>query len=112
MPFEMMNQDYAAEYSAVLANQYPYLSYFADLWAGRNAGTYRPIGAKTVMIPSMEVAGARATNRDEIDGKFKRNYNQSMQPVVMSMDREWDTLVDPIDMNEVPAVTVAKITRT
>lgn len=34
MPFEQIGLNYAQEYSAVLANQYPYLSYFADLWNG------------------------------------------------------------------------------
>lgn len=112
MPFEQIGLNYAQEYSAVLANQYPYLSYFADLWNGPNAGAYRPVHGKTVLIPSMVVSGSRATNRDEVDGKFRRNFNQDLQPVTMSMDREWDTLVDPVDMNEVPGVTVANITRT
>lgn len=112
MPFEQIGLNYAQEYSAVLANQYPYLSYFADLWNGPNAGAYRPVHGKTVLIPSMEVSGSRAVNRDRIDGVFNRNFNQDLQPVTMSMDREWDTLVDPMDMNEAPAVTVANITRT
>ena len=112
MPFEQIGLNYAQEYSAVLANQYPYLSYFADLWSGPNAGAYRPVHGKTVLIPSMEVSGSRAVNRDRIDGVFNRNFNQDLQPVTMSMDREWDTLVDPMDMNEAPAVTVANITRT
>ena len=53
MPFEQIGLNYAQEYSAVLANQYPYLSYFADLWNGPNAGAYRPVHGKTVLIPSM-----------------------------------------------------------
>ena len=30
----------------------------------------------------------------------------------MSMDREWDTLVDPMDIQEDPIVTIANITKT
>lgn len=111
MPFEQIGINYATEYSAVLANQYPYLSYFADIWNGPNSNTYRPIRGKTVMIPSMTVSGAHAVNRDHIDGVFNRNFNQDLQPVTMRMDREWDTLVDPMDMQQAPAVTVANITR-
>ena len=112
MAFEQLGLNYAVEYSAELANAYPYLSYFPELWASPNSNKYRPVRAKTVMIPSMDVSGAKATNRDEIDGKFKRNFNTDMQAVEMSMDREWSTLVDPMDMQEDRAVTVANITKT
>ena len=39
MPFLSVN--YAAEYSQALAQQYPYLSYFAALLAGNNSNCYR-----------------------------------------------------------------------
>lgn len=112
MAFEQLGLNYAAEYAAELANQYPYLSYFSQVWDGPNSTKYRPVRAKTVMIPSMSVSGARAANRDQIDGVFKRNFNDDLQPCEMTMDREWDTLVDPMDMQEDRAVTVANITRT
>jgi hypothetical protein len=64
-------------------------------------------------IPSLEVAGAHAVNRDQITGTFNRNWDNSLQPVTLQMDREWDTLVDPMDIDETNMVaSIANITRT
>ena len=52
-------------------------------------------------------------DRDRIDGVFTRNWNNEMQPLTMRMDREWDTLVDPMDIQETNMVaTIANITET
>lgn len=112
MAFEQLGLNYAVEYSAALANAYPYLSYFSQIWSGPNSNTYKPVRAKTVMIPSLDVSGAVAANRDTFTGVFNRNFNDSMQACEMSMDREWDTLIDPMDMEQDRAVTVANITKT
>lgn len=112
MAFEQLGLNYAVEYSAALANAYPYLSYFSQIWNGPNSNTYKPVRAKTVMIPSLDVSGARMANRDQITGQFNRNFNDAMQACEMSMDREWDTLIDPMDMEQDRAVTVANITKT
>lgn len=111
--FTQQPLNYAVDYARELANAYPYLSYFPELWASPNNTKYKPVNGKTVMIPSMTVSGARATNRDQIDGKFNRNFNNEMQPVTMLMDREWDTLVDPMDIVQTNMVaTIANITKT
>lgn len=113
MAFTQQPLNYAAEYSRALANAYPYLSYFGEVWASPNSTLYRPGNAKTVYIPSMTVSGARNVNRDRIDGTFNRNFNNEYQPVTLQMDREWDTLVDPMDIQESNEVaTIANITRT
>lgn len=112
MAFEQLGLNYAVEYSAALANAYPYLSYFSQIWGGPNSNIYKPVRAKTVMIPSLDVSGARMTNRNQIDGTFNRNFNDAMQACEMTMDREWDTLIDPMDMQEDRAVTAANITKT
>ena len=113
MPFEQTAVNYAVDYARELANAYPYLSYFNELWNGPNSTRYKPVNGKTIMIPSMTVSGARATNRDQIDGVFNRNWNNEYQPVTMRMDRNWDTLVDPMDIQETNQVaTIANITRT
>ncbi len=105
--------NYAVEYARELANAYPYLSYFPEVWAGPNSQKYKPVNGKTVMIPSMTTTGARAVNRDHIDGVFNRNFDNEYQAVTMSMDREWDTLVDPMDIKETnQVVTIANITKT
>ena len=108
----IVNVNYAAEYSLALAQQYPYLSYFAALLAGNNSNRYRSGMGKTMYIPSITVNGARATNRDQITGTFNRNWNNAWQAVELQMDREWDTLADPMDIDETAGVaSIANITR-
>jgi hypothetical protein len=51
-------------------------------------------------------------NRNSIDGTFNRNWNNQWQAVELQMDREWDTLIDPMDIDESGDVaTIANITR-
>ena len=108
----MPNVNYAAEYGRSLAQAYPYLSYFSAIWASPNSNLYRPGLGKTMYIPTISVTGARAANRNSIDGAFSRNWDNELQAVELQMDREWDTLVDPMDMVETNEVaTVANITR-
>lgn len=113
MPFTQAPVNYAVEYAKELANAYPYLSYFNEIWNGPNSTKYKPVSGKTIMIPSMTTSGARAVDRDKIDGVFNRNWNNDFQPATMRMDREWDTLVDPMDIQETNMVaTIAHITET
>ena len=112
MAFTPVDVNYAAEYSKALANAYPYLSYFPEIWAGENARLYKPGMGKTMYIPTLTASGARAADRDQITGTFNRNWNNTFTPVTLEMDREWDTLVDPMDMEETnQAATIANITR-
>ena len=112
MPFNQVNVNYAAEYSQALAQAYPYLSYFAAIWASDNSTRYRAGMGKTMYIPSVTVSGARDVNRNHIDGQFDRNWNNEWQAVELQMDRDWDTLVDPMDITESNDVAnLANITR-
>lgn len=113
MPFIQADVNYAVQYARDLANAYPYLSYFGALYGGENANRYRPVNGKTVMIPSMTVSGARAVDRDNLTGAFTRNWNNAWQPVTCQMDREWDTLIDPLDIIETNDIaTIANVTKT
>lgn len=104
--------NYAQRYAQELAQAYPYLSYFSDLYNADNARRYRPVNGNGVWIPSIEVTGARAVDRDQIDGVFNRNANLNWELKTMSMYREWDTLIDPMDIVETNDVlTIANITR-
>ncbi len=105
--------NYAAQYGRELANAYPYLSYYGDLWNAGESQRFKPLQGKTVYIPSMSTTGAKAVNRDAIDGNFTRNFDLDWEPKTLSMDREWDTLIDPMDMLETNEVaTIANVTRT
>lgn len=112
MAFVQTNVNYAAEYSAALAQAYPYLSYFADIWASENSNRYKSGMGKTMYIPTVTVSGAVDVNRDSINGSFSRNWNNQWQAVELEMDREWSTLVDPMDISETNDVAnLANITR-
>ena len=108
-----MPLNYAAQYGRELANAYPYLSYYGDLWNAGESQRFRPLRGKTVYIPSMTTSGARAVNRDRIDGVFTRGFEVNWEAHDLQMDREWDTLVDPMDIDETNEVaTIGNITRT
>ena len=112
MAFVKTDVNYAAEYSRALAEAYPYLSYFGAIWASPNSALYRPGMGKTMYIPNITVSGAKDVNRDQITGTFNRNWNNELQAVTLDMDREWDTLVDPLDITETNDVAViGNITR-
>ena len=112
MSFVQTNVNYAAEYSQALAQAYPYLSYFGAIWASENSARYRSGMGKTMYIPTVTVSGAVDANRNQIIGTFDRNWNNQWQAVELQMDREWSTLVDPLDMTETNDVAnLANITR-
>ena len=112
MAFTQQNVNYAADYSRAMADAYPYISYFGEIWGANNANLYKPGMGSTMYIPSLTTSGARATDRDQVTGTFNRNWNNSLQAVSLEMDREWDTLVDPMDMDETDMVaTIANVTR-
>ena len=112
MPFVQTNVNYAAEYSQALAQAYPYLSYFGAIWASENSNRYRSGMGKTMYIPTVTVSGAVDANRNQITGTFDRKWNNQWQAVDLQMDREWSTLVDPMDMTETNDVAnLANITR-
>ena len=108
----MANLNYAVQYGRAIQTAYPYLSYYADLWNQGESYRFRPLNGKTVMIPIVTTSGARAANRDSIDGSFSRNFDIDWQACTLTMDREWDTLVDPLDVIESNEVaTIANVTR-
>ena len=112
MGFNQMPINYAAQYGKAIQTAYPYLSYYADLWNQGESVRFRPLYGKTVYIPIMTTSGARAANRDQITGVFNRNFNVDWQAMTLTMDREWDTLIDPIDVIESNEVaTIANVTR-
>ena len=76
----MANLNYAAQYGRAIQTAYPYLSYYADLWNQGESYRFRPLNGKTVYIPIVTTSGARAANRDSIDGSFSRNFDIDWHP--------------------------------
>lgn len=112
MAFVQADVNYATQYAQDLANAYPYLSYFGAIYGAANSAKYRPVMGKTVAIPSMTVSGAVAADRDQITGTFNRNWNNAWQTVTCQQDREWSTLIDPLDIVETNDIaTIANVTK-
>lgn len=113
MAFTQLPINYAKQYASELANAYPYLSHFSDLYNGEMANRFRPVNGNGVWIPSMTTSGAKDVNRAQITGTFNRNFNIAWELKTMSMYREWDTIVDPMDIVETNDVaTIANVTKT
>ena len=109
----MADINYAASYSAALANAFPYVLNFGRLYATPNNGRYR-MGedGKTVYIPNLSTTGRVAADRDTI-ANAARNYDNAWEPKTLTNQRKWSTLVHPKDIDQTnAAVSIANITRT
>lgn len=104
--------NYAKEYSRELAQSFPFVLYFGDLYSTPNNGRYRWINAKTIEIPSIVTTGRVSANRDTI-GTPQRNYDNNWETKTLSNQRKWQTLVHPMDIDQTNMVaSIANITRT
>ncbi len=113
MAFTQEPTNYAVDYAKELANAYPYLMYASEIYTTPNNSIYRPLNGKSIQIPSMTTSGARAVNRDGIDGVFSRNFNSDYESKDMQMYREWPTSLDPMDVDQTNMVyTIANATKT
>jgi len=107
----MATINYAAQYSNALAQAYPYVLNFGDLYATPNNGRYRVVNAKTIEIPSISVGGRVNSDRDTI-ATASRNYDNAWEPKVLSNQRKWSTLVHPMDIDQTNEVaSIQNITR-
>lgn len=109
----MADLNYAAQYSAALANAFPYVLNFGRLYATPNNGRYR-MGedGKTIYIPNLSTTGRVDADRDTI-ANAARNYDNAWEPKVLTHQRKWSTLVHPKDIDQTNDVaSIANITRT
>lgn len=92
--------NYAESYERSLAQAYPNVLHFGELYGTANNSIYTFLNAKTIHIPSISVTGRQNVNRDAIDGVFKRNVDDSYEDKTMQFYREWSTSLDPADVDE------------
>ena len=103
--------NYATQYSQALAQEYPYVLYFGDLFATPNNGRYRWLSGNVIEVPTITTGGRVDGDRDTIHEK-KRNYTVKWTPLTLENHREWETLVHPRDIAETNGVAaIANITR-
>lgn len=92
--------NYAESYERALAQAYPNVLNFGELFGAANNRIYTFLNAKTIHIPSISVTGRNNVNRDAIDGTFQRNVDNSYEDKTMQFYREWSTSIDPADVDD------------
>lgn len=106
-----MATNYAEHYSKELAQAYPYVLYFGDLYNTPNNGKYKWVNAKTIQIPVISTTGRKDANRDTIMGAAKRHSNE-WETKTLTNERYWDTLVHPMDIDQTNMVlSIGNITK-
>ena len=90
--------NYAEAYERALAQAYPNVLNFGELYNVANNRVYKFVDAKTIHIPSISVTGRKNVNRDAIDGQFQRNVDNEWETKTLTFYREWSTSLDPADV--------------
>jgi len=90
--------NYAESYERALAQAYPNVLNFGELYNVANNQTYKFVDAKTIHIPSISVGGRTNVNRDVMNGSFSRNVDNSFETKTLTFYREWSTSIDPADV--------------
>ena len=90
--------NYAESYERALAQAYPNVLNFGELYNVANNQIYKFVDAKTIHIPSISVTGRKNVNRDSIDGVFNRNVDNEWETKTLLFYREWSTSIDPADV--------------
>ena len=90
--------NYAEAYERALAQAYPNVLNFGELYNVANNRTYKFVDSKTIHIPSISVSGRKNVNRDAIDGQFQRNVDNDYETKELKFYREWSTSIDPADV--------------
>lgn len=94
----MATVNYAEAYERALAQAYPNVLNFGELYNVAINSTYKFVDAKTIHIPSISVSGRKNVNRDSIDGVFQRNVDNDWETKTLRFYREWSTSIDPADV--------------
>ncbi|MFX3618720.1 MAG: capsid protein [Sporolactobacillus sp.] len=103
--------NYAEEYFQALQQVFKVGLEFNDCYNTPNNNLIKWTGAKTIQVPNISTGGYVDVNRDAVNG-FTRRVDNSFVPYTLEHDREFSTLVDPVDIDESNmAVTIANITQ-
>jgi hypothetical protein len=103
--------NYAESYQQGLQQTWNTRRYFDDLWNCPMNSTVQFINANTIKLPHLNVTNGRKPYDRETISTPARNYENSWENKTLSFDRYWDTLVDPVNIDETNmATTIANIT--
>lgn len=103
--------NYAEMYERALQQVFVSELRFTELYNSPVNSQIRFTSAKTIQIPTITVGGFVDVNRDST-GTYTRRADNSWTAYTLEHDREFRTLVDPMDIDETNmAITIANITR-
>lgn len=107
----MPTLNYATQYQEALVQKFTKGASFGALYNTPNNNIIKWTGPKTIQIPSIKVGGYTDVDRNVVGG-YTRRVDNSFEPKTLAHDREFRTLVDPVDIDETNmAVSIANITR-
>ncbi len=102
--------NYAQLYEQALQQKFSVGLSFSRLYQTPNNQRIRYMGGKTIQLPRIDVTGMVDVDRDNV-GTYSRKVDNSWEPKILEHDREWSTLVDPMDIDETNmALSIANIT--
>lgn len=106
-----MPVNYAEQYMQALQQRFAQGLSFNALYSSPNNANIRWVNAKTIQIPRITVGGFTDVDRD-IVGSYTRRADNDYETKTLQHDREFKTLVDPMDVDETNmALSIANITR-
>lgn len=106
-----MPVNYAELYLQALQQKFSQGLMFNALYQTPNNAVVRWVNAKTIQIPNITTGGFVDVDRDVVGG-YTRRFDNQWIPKTLEHDREFSTLVDPMDIDETNmAATIANITR-
>lgn len=106
-----MAVNYAQQYQQALQQVFKAGLRFEEIYNTPNNGLIKWTSAKTIQVPNITTGGFVDVNRDAVTG-FTRRVDNSFVPLTLEHDREFSTLVDPLDIDETNmALSIANITR-
>lgn len=103
--------NYATLYQQALQQIYKVGLKFGALYNTPNNSLVKWVNAKTIQVPNISTGGFVDVNRDVITN-FTRRVDNNWTAYTLEHDREFSTLVDPVDIDESNmALTISNITR-
>ena len=91
--------NYATNYLQALQQKFNAQLSFNALYNSPNNTNIRFVNAKTIQIPRLSVGGFVDVDRDTV-GEFSRRVDNDWETKTLEHDREFRTLVDPMDIDE------------
>lgn len=104
--------NYATSYQAALqATIYQTLLHSSDLWNSPANALVNFSGAKHVKVPKLTIESGRRDRKRATITQPVMNYSNDYDDYELKFERDWSTIVDPLDVDETNQVTsIANVT--